>query len=253
MPSSDRGGCAATSPTSRSHAEVLDAVLATAFRGPTAGNTNMLDLVVLTGADTDRYWDVTLAAGAPRCTFRWPGLLRAPVLVLPVVNPAAYVDRYSEPDKAHTGLGASADDWEVPYWWVDGGAAVMAMLLAAERHGLGALLFGQMTHESDGGRRALGIPDGRRSVGTVALGHPADRRSPGPGIGASGTSRSFGLHSSKRLVGSHATPGISQATGDVALGGGAQPNDAAILVLASGQPRPGTPASSPRSGSSSPS
>jgi len=151
--------------------EVLDAVLATAFRGPTAGNTNMLDLVVLTGADTHRYWDVTLPREA-RGDFRWPGLLRAPVLVLPVVNPVAYLDRYSEPDKAHTGLGASADEWQVPYWWVDGGAAVMAMLLAAERHGLGALLFGQMTHEPDVAT-ALGIPDGRRSVGTVALGHPA--------------------------------------------------------------------------------
>jgi nitroreductase len=152
-------------------ADVLDAVLAAAFRGPTAGNTDMLDIVVLRGPETARYWDVTLPEDR-RSRFRWPGLLRAPVLVIPVVDPDAYVRRYGEDDKAHAGLGGATTDWPVPYWWVDGGAAVMALLLAAERHGLGSLLFGQMGHEPEVAA-ALGVPDGRRSVGTVALGHPA--------------------------------------------------------------------------------
>jgi nitroreductase len=149
----------------------VDAVLAAAFRGPSAGNTSALDLVVLTGADTARYWDVTLPAGR-RSGFRWPGLLRAPVLVVAVVEPSAYVERYGRADKAATGLGRSADAWPVPYWFVDGGAALMAMLLAAEATGLGALLFGQFDHEADV-LVALGVPDGRRALGTVALGLPA--------------------------------------------------------------------------------
>ena len=60
--------------------DVLDRVLAAAFRAPAAGNTDALDLVVLTGADTARHWDVTLPADR-RLGFRWPGLMRAPVLV----------------------------------------------------------------------------------------------------------------------------------------------------------------------------
>lgn len=151
---------------------VLDRVLAAAFRGPAAGNTDGLDLVVLRGPDAAGYWDLTLPPGDRRDRFRWPGLLSAPVLVVPVVSPDAYVERYSRPDKAATGLGAAAGDWPVPYWWVDGGAAVMAMLLAAEAEGLGALLFGQFDHEA-AVAAALGIPEGRRAVGTVALGHPA--------------------------------------------------------------------------------
>jgi nitroreductase len=149
----------------------LERVLAAAFRGPSAGNTEALDLVVLTGASVGHYWDVTLPPER-RAGFRWPGLLRAPVLVVPVVEPAAYVARYGREDKSGTGLGDSVDAWPVPYWFVDGGAAVMAMLLAAEAEGLGALLFGQFDHEP-AVAAALGVPPGRRAVGTIALGYAA--------------------------------------------------------------------------------
>jgi nitroreductase len=149
-------------------------VLDAARRGPTAGNTWALELLVLDGPEsTAAYWDATLPAER-RAAFPWPGLLQAPVLVIPVIDPAAYVQRYAEDDKARTGLGESPDAWAVPYWWVDAGAAVMSMLLAAEANGLGTLLFGQFDHEPAVAER-FGIPEGRRAVGTVAVGHPAPR------------------------------------------------------------------------------
>ena len=145
-----------------------------ALGAPAAGNTWALDLLVLDGPDVARYWDTTLPAGE-RDAFPWPGLLRAPVLVVPYVDAEAYVDRYAQDDKARTGLGASAEDWPVPYWWVDGGAAVMAMLVAAQGRGLGALFFGQFDHEPAVARE-FGVPVDRRALGTVAFGRPA-----GPG------------------------------------------------------------------------
>ena len=160
---------------------VLDAVLTAGLGAPAAGNTWALDLVVLTGASVTAYWDVTLPA-ARRVSFGWPGLLTAPVLVVPYVDPAAYVERYAEPDKVASGLGGSTEDWTVPYWWVDGGAAVMGMLVAAEAHDLGALLFGQFGHEAAVAER-FGVPGGRRALGTVALGHPVAGRG-GPGRSA---------------------------------------------------------------------
>ena len=164
-------------------ADVLATVLGAARTAPSAGNTWALDLVVLEGFEqTAAYWDVTLPAGPRRDRFRWPGLLRAPVLVLPVVDPGAYVRRYREPDKAASGLGAGQEAWAVPYWWVDAGAAVMAMLVAAEAGGLGALLFGQFGHEA-AVRSRFGIPADRLPVGTIALGHPA--RSEGASASAS--------------------------------------------------------------------
>jgi nitroreductase len=145
-------------------ADALDRVQATAFRAPAAGNTDFLDLVVLTGEETQRYWSVTLPDPSG---FRWQGLLRAPVLVVPVIDPEAYVRRYAEPDK-----GRDAAAWAVPYWWVDAGMAVEHVLLACTAEGLGACFFGQFDHER-GVLRAFGVPEGRRSPGTIALGHPA--------------------------------------------------------------------------------
>ncbi|NNC80890.1 MAG: nitroreductase family protein [Acidimicrobiales bacterium] len=147
----------------------IDDICEQMLRGPSAGNTRSLELLVLSDEDVPGYWDVSLAADA-RETFPWPALLLAPVLVIPYVDPYAYVSRYAEPDKATTGLGAGEDAWPVPYWWVDGGAAVQTALLATAARGLGACFFGQFEHEAAIGR-AFGVPEGRRALGTLAIGH----------------------------------------------------------------------------------
>lgn len=167
---------------------VMDRLLNTARRAPSAGNTQGLAFLVLAGrAETDRYWDVTLTAER-RCTFRWPGLFAAPVLVVVWVSPPAYVARYAEPDKQTTGLGSSAAAWTVPYWFVDGGMAVDHLLLAAVDADLGACFFGLFAHEA-AVRSAFGVPDGWRAVGTVAVGHPAPDR---PGRSAARPRRPLG-------------------------------------------------------------
>jgi len=153
----------------------LDAGVATqlvdaASRAPSAGNTHGLEFVALEGSATADYWDVTLPPGR-REAFRWPGLLRAPLLLLPYVEPAAWARRYGEPDKVGRGLG-EVEAWPVPYWFVDGGAALMAALLTAEDLGLGALLFGQFGHEA-ALRQRFGVPADRRTLGTIAVGQRA--------------------------------------------------------------------------------
>lgn len=151
---------------------VVDELCDLARRAPSAGNTQSVEFLVLEGPLTTAYWDVTLPA-ASRRRFRFPGLVEAPVLVVVYVRPDAYVDRYAEPDKAATGLGAGCDAWPVPYWWVDGGAVVQNLLLAANSFGLGACFFGQFEHE-DALRRRFEVSPDRRAVGTVALGLPAE-------------------------------------------------------------------------------
>ena len=157
-------------------AGVLDQIIHAGHSGPSAGNTRSIELLILErrddleSSDVEAYWDTTLAADA-RASFPWPRLLDAPVLIVPYVDPAAYVERYGEPDKARTGLGAGPYAWSVPYWWVDGGAAVENMLLAASGLELGACFFGQFEHEAAVSTR-FGVPEGRRAVGTIAIGHP---------------------------------------------------------------------------------
>ena len=162
----------------------LDAVLDLARRAPAAGNTVALSWLVLDSpGDVARYWRTTLPAERPS-SFRWQGLLRAPVLVVAVTDPAAYVARYAEADKARSGLGDDAGSWPVPYWWVDAGMAAQNLLLLAIDRGWGACLFGLFDHEP-AVREAFGIPDGLRTVATIALGHPDGGDEPGRSAGRS--------------------------------------------------------------------
>jgi nitroreductase len=151
---------------------VVDGLVDLARRAPSAGNSQGWAFVVLTGdGETARYWDITLPADR-RAAFRWPGLVGAPVLIVALVRPDAWVDRYAEEDKVATGLGRGAGEWPVPYWWVDGGMAVEHLLLGAVEAGLGACFFGLFDHEA-AVLAALGVPEGWRALGTVALGHAA--------------------------------------------------------------------------------
>ena len=151
--------------------QVIDEICDLARRAPTAGNTTGVEFLVLEGGDAAAYWDVTLPPER-RDGFAWPGLLAAPVLVVVWGNLGGYLRRYRESDKSRSGLGAGAAAWPVPYWFVDGGAAVMTMLLAAQDQGLGAAFFGMFDHER-AVRQRFGVPPDRRGVGTVAIGHPA--------------------------------------------------------------------------------
>ncbi|MCU1387059.1 MAG: putative oxidoreductase [Ilumatobacteraceae bacterium] len=151
---------------------LLDDLVDLATRAPSPGKTQGWHLVVLSGAETARFWDATMAPER-RAGFRWQGLLTAPVIAIPLADPAAYVERYAEPDKARSGLGESADAWPTPYWTVDAAMSVMTLLLAAEDAGLGALLFGVFNGE-DSLRTALEIPDRLQVLGAIALGWPRD-------------------------------------------------------------------------------
>ena len=152
--------------------EIIDRIVDLASRAPSAGKTQGWHLVVLEGNDTSVFWDATLPK-VRRDSFRWQRLLSAPVVALPLADAKAYTDRYSEPDKAQTGLGTGADAWPVPYWTIDASMAVMTFLLAAEDLGLGALFFGVFRGEREL-RRHLGIPPGLELLGASALGHPVD-------------------------------------------------------------------------------
>ena len=151
--------------------EVLERVLDTARRAPSAGNAQGWVFVVLEGEDTRKFWDVTLPEER-RETFRWQHLLDAPVVILPLASREAYLTRYSEPDKISTGL-ADPTRWPVPYWQIDTAFATMLLLLAVEDEGLGALFFGVFRN----GEKLLAhldVPGGYELIGAVALGHPLD-------------------------------------------------------------------------------
>jgi len=148
--------------------EVLDRILHSATRAPSAGFSQGLDLLVLEGRDAVRgFWRAT---ADPR--FDKPySTAEPPVIVLVLSDKQAYLDRYAAPDKAGLGMDTEAG-WPVPYWDMDAAMAVMLMLLTAVDEGIGAWYFG-VFHGAGALLADLGVPEGRRLVGAVALGYPA--------------------------------------------------------------------------------
>ncbi|MGI4893820.1 MAG: nitroreductase family protein [Janthinobacterium lividum] len=157
--------------------DVLRAVLAAALRAPSAGNSQGRDLLVLTSAvHRDAFWRLC-SAGRPGPADGWlTGMRTAPVLVVLLADPGAYAARYSRPDKP--GPDRDPDTWEVAWPDVDVGMSGLLLLLAAVDAGLGACLIGVPGAAHRAVREHFAVPDRRRVVAAVTLGHPApDERS----------------------------------------------------------------------------
>ncbi len=82
-----------------------------------------------------------------------------------------YHSRYKQQDKLKI-TGGREIDWPAPYWYVDAGAAAMALMLAAIDEGLDTAIFGvtdlPALHE------ALGLPDDVLFVAVVTMGYPEE-------------------------------------------------------------------------------
>jgi FMN reductase [NAD(P)H] len=154
--------------------EVLDRIAAAALRAPSAGNSQAIGVVVVTDESTRlAIADIADEPSYVAAGFD-PWISRAPAQIVISVSEKVYRDRYSEPDK----LGPDGEqiEWPIPYWWVDAGAAMMAVLLAAVDEGLAAGFLG--VHSVPELASLLGIPDHFRPIGVITVGHPApDRRS----------------------------------------------------------------------------
>lgn len=148
--------------------DLVGELLDRARRAPSAGWSQGQAFVVV--RDPALRAAVAEAAGEPDHLARGfePWLSSAPVLVVPCADERAYRRRYAAPDKGRTG----PDTWDVPYWWLDLGAALQNLLLLATEAGLAAGFLG--AHAVDGLADLLELPDGVHPAGVVTLGHLPD-------------------------------------------------------------------------------
>jgi nitroreductase len=157
---------------------LVEQLVANATRIPSAGFSQGFAFIVLTDpAQRRMFWETT-SGPAWRGESESVPLTRAPVVVVPLANKQAYLDRYALPDKAHTPL-SQEEFWPAPYWDIDAGFGVMLMLLSAVDLGLGALFFGIFQGEK-ALMDSLGVPDGYRAIGAIAVGYatPGERSEP---------------------------------------------------------------------------
>lgn len=142
-------------------------------RAPSAGNTRGQSFVVVTDQQTRKA--IALLAGEAHYVDMGfdPWVSKAPAHIIIGVSESAYHNRYQEADK----LGADGEiEWPVPYWWVDAGASMMAILLAAVDEGLAAGFLG--VHAFGELEALVGMPSDVSAIGIVTVGHQAtDRRS----------------------------------------------------------------------------
>jgi nitroreductase len=159
--------------------EVIDRILDTGRRAPSAGFSQGLELLVLDEPGTvAEFWEITRDP-----EFGWDPedvAVGPTVLLIPLPDAERYVARYSEPDKIAFAMDDAAN-WPVRFWDVDASMAAMLMLLAAVDEGLGGWFFG-ITH----GERELldhfGVPQRLRPIGYLGLGfRAADERPSGSG------------------------------------------------------------------------
>lgn len=154
--------------------EALLRVASAGLRAPSAGFSQGQALVVVT--DPHRRAEIARLADEDEYVARGfdPWISGAPAHIVVCVSEDAYHRRYREPDK--TGPEGEEIEWPVPYWWVDAGATLMLVLLAAADEGLAAGFIG--THALPGLRALLDIPSEYAPIGVVTIGYPAsDRRS----------------------------------------------------------------------------
>lgn len=149
---------------------VIERIVVAGSHGPSAGFSQGQRLIVITDpshrrgiAELARESDWT-ERGKP------PWLSTAPVHIVLGCDVGAYRRRYGEPDKRPSHADIGVDAWDVPYWWVDSGAALMGLLLAAVDEGLGAGFLG--SHAIPGLKEFLKLEPDVKITGVVTIGHP---------------------------------------------------------------------------------
>ena len=150
----------------------IERLIQAARRAPSAGFSQGQYLVVVTSAEMRRAI-ANLAGESDYVAAGFdPWISGAPVHFVLCTSESDYHRRYEEPDKV--GADGREVDWPVPYWWVDAGASMMLLLLAAVDEGLAAGFLG--IHSIPGLQALLGIPDEVIPIGVVTVGHAAPDR-----------------------------------------------------------------------------
>ena len=150
--------------------ETIERIVRTVRRAPSGGFSQGQRLVVVTDAAMRAeiarllHEDEWIAQG------REPWLSVAPVHVIVCTREQDYHDRYNEPDKLKATGGVEVE-WPAPFWFVDAGAAMMMLLLAAIDEGLAAGVYGVTVPEMQQFKDKLGIPDDVAVVAGVTIGN----------------------------------------------------------------------------------
>ena len=159
--------------------ETIERIVRTVRRAPSGGFSQGQRLVVVAEPETRARIATLLHEEEWVAQGREAWLSVAPVHIVVCAREQDYHDRYNEADKL-AATGGVEVEWPAPFWFVDAGAAMMLLLLAAIDEGLAAGVYGVTVPEMAEFKQLLGIPNDVSVVAGVTIGHVR----PDPNAGA---------------------------------------------------------------------
>jgi len=150
--------------------ETLERIVETVRRAPSGGYSQGQRLVVVTEQAARERIAELVGEPARLAEGFEPWLSAAPAHVVVCAREEDYHERYRRPDKLKDGEEIA---WPAPFWFVDAGAALMLLLLAAADEGLGAGVYGVPVDAMAAFKDLLAIPDDVAVVAGVTIGRAA--------------------------------------------------------------------------------
>ena len=117
---------------------------------------------------------------------RSPWISNSLALFFILLNEEAYHHRYSKNDKTYA---VNSKDWDVPYWYIDAGAAMMNCILLIEEKELSSGFMGLHNIDRKKIHEEFKIPDTYQIIGMITA-----------GVEDSNTDISKNKHNKKKLV-----------------------------------------------------
>jgi nitroreductase len=147
--------------------EQIERIARVIRRAPSGGFSQGQSIVVVTDTATR----AEIAHRFEEERYSHPFVSGAPVHMVISANEPQYHARYNEPDKL-AATGGVEITWPVPYWFLDAGALMMLVLLAAIDEGLADAFIGHPDQKrifDD----VLGLPPEVVPIGLALIGRPA--------------------------------------------------------------------------------
>ena len=149
--------------------ETLERICRSVRRAPSGGFSQGQRLIVVTEAETRAKIAKLLHEDDWVAEGREPWMSVAPAHIVVCTREQDYHDRYNQPDKLAV-TGGVEIEWPAPFWYVDAGAAMMLILLAAIDEGLAAGVYGVTVPEMRAFKELLAIPEEVHVVAGVTVG-----------------------------------------------------------------------------------
>ena len=134
---------------------------------PTAGFSRGIE--VLTILDHDNIKKIAIITNEKKYTSKGldPWISWAEGIIIILINKNAYIERYGKEDKNSS---LNIDNWHMPYWYIDAGAALMNILLGAEDKELGSGFLGGHNIHLNNLKSEFKIPKEIEVLGLVPIG-----------------------------------------------------------------------------------